>query len=116
MDREIGNKTVNEDGISKFTVERLESAHERENGRLWIIIIILLGMLTAAIVGGFVAVNAVNDKWAKILSEYELESYEVDLSSDGDSDAVYNYIGKDGDIYNGGTGDSEKNNLPEESR
>lgn len=116
MDSEKRNQGVRDEGISKFALERVEAAHERSNKRLWIIILILLALLSASILGGYIAVNIVNDKWAKIFEQYDFENYEVDLSSEGDSDAVYNYIGKDGDIYNAGENKSKTADAEEESR
>ena len=116
MDRQDLNQGIRDEGISKFALERVEAAHERSNKRLWIIILILLALLAGTIASAHITVNAVNEKWAKILSEYEFENYEVDMSTEGDSDAVYNYIGKDGDIYNAGTDSRKKTNGQEENR
>lgn len=115
MDRQDLNQGIRDEGISKFALERVEAAHERSNKRLWIIILILLALLAGTIASALITVNAVNEKWAKILSEYEFENYEVDMSTEGDSDAVYNYIGKDGDIYNAGTDKGKTADAEEES-
>lgn len=47
------------------------------------------------------------------LNLYDFESYEIDLSTDGGGDA--NFIGQDGDIYNG-KGHSEATDAQQEGR
>lgn len=109
MDSEIRDKAVTDKPDIPFvTFERVEAAYERNIKRLWIIILILLAMLTVAVIGSIWTLKAVNDKWAAVIAEYDMESYEVDMSSDGDSNATYSYIGEDGDIYNGGTNKSKE--------
>ena len=71
---------------------------ERQIKRLWIALIISIAMLfTSSAI--FI--------WAWM--QYDYESYEI--TADGDSNA--NYIGQDGNIYNGGIGESEETNQEE---
>ena len=59
---------------------------ERHTKRLWIAILVIAAMLFLS-----------NAAWLYAWCQYDYESYEV--SADGDG--VANYIGQDGDIYNG---------------
>ena len=71
---------------------------ERQVKRLWIALIVAIALLFA---------SSAIFTWAWM--QYDYESYEI--TSDGDSNA--NYIGQDGNIYNGGICESEETN-PEE--
>lgn len=71
---------------------------ERQIKRLWIALIVSIAMLFTSS-----AIFA----WAWMQHDYE--SYEI--TADGDSNA--NYIGQDGNIYNGGIGESEETNQEE---
>ncbi len=77
--------------------ESAMSRAERHIKRLWITLIIAIAMIFAS--------NAV---WLAYISQYDFESYEI--STDGGGNA--NYIGNDGDIYNGKS-DSQKENKEE---
>lgn len=68
---------------------------ERQIKRLWIALIISIAMLFTS--GAILT-------WAWV--QYDYESYEI--AADGDSNA--NYIGQDGNIYNGSIGKSEEAN------
>ena len=68
---------------------------ERQIKRLWIALIISIAMIFTS---GAIFTYA----WL----QYDYESYEI--TSDGDSNA--NYIGQDGNIYNGSIGESEEAN------
>ena len=61
---------------------------ERQIKRLWISLIVAVCLL-------FVS----NAAWLYCWMQYDYESYSYEVSSDGDSDA--NFIGQDGNIYNG---------------
>ena len=77
-----------------FIVHEAEvSRFERHIKRLWIALIIAISLVFAS--------NAV---WLSFISQYNFESY--DLSTEGGGNA--NYIGNDGEIYNG-TGESTEN-------
>ena len=71
---------------------------ERQIKRLWIALIF-------SIVFIFASIATFTYAWL----QYDYESYEI--TSDGDSNA--NYIGQDGNIYNGGIGESEETNPQE---
>lgn len=94
---------MNEKEISvPYIVHESEMARaERNVRRLWIALIITIILIVFT-----------NAGWLLYISQYDFCSYE--LSTDGGGNA--NYIGQDGDIYNGES-DSEKKNAekPEES-
>ena len=71
---------------------------ERQIKRLWIAVIVAVCLLFAS--------SAI---FAYAWLQYDYESYEI--TSDGDSNA--NYIGQDGNIYNGSIGESEETNQEE---
>ena len=68
---------------------------ERQIKRIWIAVIVAVCLLFASNAGLLYA-------WV----QYDYESYEI--TADGDSNA--NYIGQDGNIYNGSIGESEEAN------
>ena len=59
---------------------------ERQIKRLWIALIVAIALIFAS-----------NVVWLIYINQYNFESY--DLSTEGGGNA--NYIGQDGDIYNG---------------
>ena len=61
---------------------------ERQIKRLWISLIVAVCLLFAS-----------NAAWLYCRMQYDYESYYYEVSADGDSDA--NFIGQDGNIYNG---------------
>ena len=61
---------------------------ERMVKRLWIALIVCICLIFAS-----------NAAWLYCWMQYDYESYSYDVSADGDSDA--NFIGQDGNIYNG---------------
>lgn len=68
---------------------------ERQIKRLWIALIVAVCLLFAS-----------NAAWLWAWMQYDYESYEI--TADGDSNA--NYIGQDGNIYNGSISESEETN------
>lgn len=79
-----------------YSVHELSIASaERQIKRLWIALIVAVCLLFAS--------SAI---FAYAWLQYNYESYEI--TSDGDSNA--NYIGQDGNIYNGSIGESEEAN------
>ena len=60
----------------------------------WFVACMVILLMWLATIGGFV--------W--FISQYDYESYEI--TADGDSNA--NYIGEDGNIYNGGFNQGEE--------
>ena len=71
---------------------------ERQIKRLWIAVIVAVCLLFAS-----------SPIFAYAWLQYDYESYEI--TSDSDSNA--NYIGQDGNIYNGSIGESEETNQEE---
>ena len=72
--------------ISYIVHESAMARAERHIKRLWIALIIAI-----------IVIFATNGCWLLFINEYNFESYE--LSTDGGGNA--NFIGNDGDIYNG---------------
>ena len=75
--------------VHEATVAR----QERQIKRMWIALIVSVAFIFAS-----------NVIWLYAWNQYDYESYEI--TADGDSNA--NYIGQDGNIYNGGFNQSEK--------
>ena len=75
--------------------ESAMSRAERNIKRLWLAIIVSVALLFAS-----------NAFWLFAWMQYDYDGFEV--TADGDSNA--NYIGQDGNIYNGGFGESETEN------
>lgn len=69
--------------------------------------LVIIGWLITIIVA-FIMYQVQDASWKNYLSQYEMESYS--LSTEGGGNA--NYIGQDGDIYNG-TSESAKNDKEE---
>lgn len=77
-----------------FIVHEAEmSRADRYIRRLWIALIIAILLIAVS-----------NIAWLIYISQYDFESYEVEADNDG----IANYIGNDGDIYNGGESVSKK--------
>ena len=75
--------------VHESTVAR----QERQIKRMWIALIVAVALIFAS--------NAI---WLYAWMQYDYESYEI--TADGDSNA--NYIGQDGNIYNGSVNQGEK--------
>ena len=75
--------------VHESTVARMERIIKRQ----WIALIVAICMIVAC-----------NCAWLYAWMQYDYESYEI--TADGDSNA--NYIGQDGNIYNGGFNQSEE--------
>jgi type IV secretory pathway TrbF-like protein len=91
----MGEKQCNHcgnDNQDSFAMELLKG-YSAQAKRWFIACLVILSMWLATI-GGFV--------W--YLYQYDFESYEI--TADGDSNA--NYIGEDGNIYNGGFNQGEE--------
>lgn len=80
--------------VHESTVAR----QERQIKRMWIALIVAVALIFAS--------NAI---WIYAFMQYDYESYEI--TADGDSNA--NYIGQDGNIYNGGVNQGEKESAEE---
>lgn len=87
------NHVENPTKIPFIVYEATMARMERHIKRLWIALIIAITLIFAS--------NAV---WLLFINQYNFESY--DLSTEGGGNA--NYIGNDGEIYNG-TGESTEN-------
>ena len=61
---------------------------ERQMKKLWIALIIAI-----------IAIVATNSVWIWYISQYDFVDSEVNVDTEGEGNA--NYIGQDGDIYNG---------------
>ena len=83
--------------ISYIAHESAMARAERHIKRLWIALIVAIVLI-------FIS----NIAWLAYINQYDFESYEI--STDGGGNA--NYIGNDGDIYNGKS-DSQKENKEE---
>lgn len=75
-------------------------AYEEQGARNWLVV----KRLVWAIIVSVSLLFASNALWLWAWCQYDYESYEV--TADGDSNA--NYIGQDGNIYNGGFDQSEE--------
>ena len=80
--------------VHESTVAR----QERQIKRMWIALIVAVALIFAS--------NAI---WLYAWMQYDYESYEI--TADGDSNA--NYIGQDGNIYNGSVNQGEKESAEE---
>lgn len=78
--------------VHESTVAR----QERQIKRMWIALIVAVALIFAS--------NAI---WLYAWMQYDYESYEI--TADGDSNA--NYIGQDGNIYNGSVNQGEKESV-----
>ena len=99
------SKSCNNCGTDKIPATIPFMAHENEVVRLeriikrqWIALIVAICMIVAC-----------NCAWLYAWRQYDYESYEI--SADGDSNA--NYIGQDGNIYNGSYNTCEKEKTQE---
>lgn len=66
---------------------------ERQAKRLWIALIVAILIIFAS-----------NIAWIWYINQYDFESYEVSAQGSG----IANYIGQDGDIYNGESKSTEE--------
>ena len=78
--------------------ESAVARQERQIKRMWIALIVAVALIFAS--------NAI---WLYTWMQYDYESYEI--TAEGDSNA--NYIGQDGNIYNGGFNQSEEESAEE---
>lgn len=77
----------------RYSFDREALYYGKTITKLSIVIVILIASLVVSV---FLLYKN-NEKWVKYLSEYDFESYEVTTSGGGNA----NFIGNDGDIYNG---------------
>ena len=76
--------------MDKYTFETMMLTIDATIKRLWIVIIILIVLLAGS--------NA-----ARIWYESQFEVVETEITQEADGNGSNNYIGNDGDIYNGTT-------------
>lgn len=69
--------------------------------------LVIIGWIITIIVA-FIAYQVNDERWRQLFAQYDIESYS--LSTEGGGNA--NYIGQDGDIYNGAS-ESPKNDEEE---
>ena len=84
--------------MSSADWQRNEQRHLRREKRFVAIVVLLILLLVGS-----------NISWLYAWMQYDYESYEI--TADGDSNA--NYIGEDGNIYNGGFNQSEETEKKE---
>lgn len=87
--------------MSRIAFERMQSKDERNDRWRNIIIVLLIILLVAT-----------NGMWLWAWNQYdyvETEEYSVDLDADDGGNA--NYIGNDGDIYNGESDSNQTKNT-----
>ena len=89
------NAKIAPENVPYIVHEASMARMERQIKRLWIALIVAVTLLFSS---GAIFTYA----WL----QYDYEGYEI--TSDGDSNA--NYIGQDGNIYNGSIGESEETN------
>ena len=83
------------EGVPYIVHESSMARMEQQIKRMWIALIVAIVLL-------FSSIAIFDYTWL----QYDYESYEI--TSDSDSNA--NYIGQDGNIYNGSIGESEETN------
>lgn len=83
----MDNEVKAPETISYFTFESVRATMERTVKRLWILVIILVGLLVATNAGWMI---------------YEAQFEEIEITQDN-ANGYNNYVGNDGDIYNGET-------------
>ena len=74
---------------------------ERHNKRLWIVILVLIGALIGTNLG-----------WIVYESHFEDVVTTEEIIVDAEENGIANYIGQDGNIYNGEDNSKEKNQNP----
>jgi len=85
--------------MSRIAFERMQSKDEKNDHWRNIIILTLIILLVVT-----------NAMWLVAWHQYDyVDDYSVDMSADDGSNA--NYIGNDGDIYNGGEDNSTQNPI-----
>lgn len=74
---------------------------ERHNKRLWIVILVLIGALIGTNLG-----------WIVYESQFEDVVTTEEIIVDAEENGIANYIGQDGNIYNGEDNSKENNQNP----
>lgn len=91
------SKTCNGCGNTEFKTSIPFVAHEsamsradRQNKRLWIVVILLVVLLMAS-----------NCAWLWYESQFEIVDTTEEIMLEADGDGIANFIGENGDIHNG---------------
>lgn len=87
-----------ENTVTQAAHEVVASLYDRANKRLWIALVLLVIMLAVS-----------NLAWLYAWMQYDYASEEI-VTVDG-KDGIANYIGNDGEIYNGKSDSSESKNA-----
>ena len=96
------NNCVGENVSVPYIVHESAMARsERHNKRLWIVIIVLIG----ALIGTNLAWTVYENSFEDIVSTEE-------IIVDAEENGIANYIGQDGNIYNGEDNNKENNQNP----
>lgn len=96
------NNCVSENVNVPYIVHESAMARsERHNKRLWIVILVLIGALIGTNLAWIVYENSFED----IVSAEE-------IIVDAEENGIANYIGQDGNIYNGEDNNKENNQNP----
>ena len=89
--------------VPYIVYESAQARSERTIKRLIIALIVAICLLFAT-----------NALWLYEISQYEIFGSEVTVDTEGEGNA--NYVGQDGDIYNGAYNSQESNNQEENGR
>lgn len=82
---------IADNNVPYIVFESTQSRAERHTKRLWIALIIVTIL-------AIVSLAVTNLAWLNYVSQYEVETYDYMLDTDG-GDGDNNFIGRDGDIY-----------------
>lgn len=96
------NNCVSENISVPYIVhESVMARSERHNKRLWIVILVLIGALIGT-----------NLAWIVYESQFEDVVTTEEIIVDAEENGIANYIGQDGNIYNGEDNSKENNQNP----
>ena len=87
--------------FTEYGYEAHEARHEREKKRLWIVCLVLI-----------VALIITNFAWIIYECSFEDVVTTEEIIVDADDNGYANYVGQDGNIYNGENYDKEENQNP----
>lgn len=87
--------------FTEYGYEAHEARHEREKKRLWEVILVLIAALLVT-----------NFAWILYECSFEDVVTTEEIIVDADDNGNANYVGQDGNIYNGENYDKEENQNP----
>lgn len=87
--------------FTEYGYEAHEARHEREKKRLWAVILVLIAALLVT-----------NFAWILYECSFEDVVTTEEIIVDADDNGNANYVGQDGNIYNGENYDKEENQNP----